>query len=55
MLQLVVVLEGRDLRGYRQAEAYLNMFIDSHAHVDGPEFDADREEVIQRAGVPAFQ
>lgn len=25
------------------------MFIDSHAHVDGPEFDADREEVIQRA------
>ncbi len=25
------------------------MFIDSHAHVDGPEFDADREQVIQRA------
>src|SRR5882724_7793680 len=25
------------------------MFIDSHAHVDGPEFDADRDEVIQRA------
>jgi TatD DNase family protein len=25
------------------------MFIDSHAHVDGPEFDGDREEVIQRA------
>lgn len=25
------------------------MFIDSHAHIDGPEFDADREEVIQRA------
>lgn len=25
------------------------MFIDSHAHLDGPEFDADREEVIQRA------
>jgi TatD DNase family protein len=21
------------------------MFIDSHAHIDGPEFDADREEV----------
>jgi len=25
------------------------MFIDSHAHIDGPEFDADREEVLQRA------
>ena len=25
------------------------MFIDSHAHLDGPEFDADREEVLQRA------
>ena len=25
------------------------MFIDSHAHIDGPEFDADRQEVIQRA------
>src|SRR6185295_11802929 len=25
------------------------MFIDSHAHVDGPEFDSDRGEVIQRA------
>jgi len=25
------------------------MFIDSHAHIDGHEFDADREEVIQRA------
>ncbi|MEO7971714.1 MAG: TatD family hydrolase, partial [bacterium] len=25
------------------------MFIDSHAHIDGPEFDADRNEVIQRA------
>ena len=25
------------------------MFIDSHAHIDGPEFDADREEIIQRA------
>lgn len=25
------------------------MFIDSHAHIDGPEFDADRPEVIQRA------
>jgi TatD DNase family protein len=23
--------------------------IDSHAHIDGPEFDADREEVIERA------
>jgi TatD DNase family protein len=25
------------------------MFIDSHAHIDGPEFDADRDAVIQRA------
>ena len=25
------------------------MFIDSHAHIDGPEFDADRDEVLQRA------
>jgi TatD DNase family protein len=25
------------------------MFVDSHAHIDGPEFDADREESIQRA------
>src|SRR6266545_1444024 len=25
------------------------MFVDSHAHIDGPEFDRDRDEVIQRA------
>lgn len=25
------------------------MFIDSHAHIDGHEFDADRDDVIQRA------
>ena len=25
------------------------MFIDSHCHIDGPEYDADREEVIERA------
>jgi TatD DNase family protein len=25
------------------------MFVDSHAHIDGPEYDADRENVIQRA------
>lgn len=25
------------------------MFIDSHAHIDGPEYDGDRGEVIQRA------
>lgn len=25
------------------------MLVDSHAHIDGPEFDADRNEVIQRA------
>src|SRR5882724_11515232 len=26
------------------------MFIDSHCHIDGPEYDADREDVITRAG-----
>lgn len=25
------------------------MFVDSHAHIDGHEFDADRDEIIQRA------
>jgi TatD DNase family protein len=25
------------------------MFTDSHAHIDGPEFDADREAIIERA------
>ena len=25
------------------------MLIDSHAHIDGPEFDTDREDVIRRA------
>ena len=25
------------------------MFVDSHAHIDGPEYDVDREEVIVRA------
>ena len=25
------------------------MFIDSHAHIDGPEFDADREAMLARA------
>jgi TatD DNase family protein len=25
------------------------MFIDSHAHIDGPGFDADRDEIIERA------
>ena len=25
------------------------MFVDSHAHIDGPEFDADRDDVIARA------
>lgn len=25
------------------------MFVDSHAHIDGPEFDVDREDIIQRA------
>src|SRR6476619_2964473 len=25
------------------------MFVDSHCHIDGPEYDADREDVIRRA------
>ncbi len=25
------------------------MFVDSHAHIDGEEFDADRDEVVARA------
>ena len=25
------------------------MFVDSHAHIDGPEFDADRDEIVGRA------
>src|SRR5205085_11250815 len=24
-------------------------FVDSHAHIDGPEYDADRDEVVARA------
>lgn len=27
----------------------LMTFVDSHAHIDGPEFDADRDEVVERA------
>jgi TatD DNase family protein len=27
----------------------LRPFVDSHAHIDGPEYDADREAVIERA------
>lgn len=35
----------------------IGMFIDSHAHIDGPEYDADRDDVIRRsrdAGVGAI-
>jgi len=31
------------------------MLIDSHAHVDGPEFDADRDEVLARARAAGVQ
>src|SRR5262245_59935796 len=27
----------------------MTQFIDSHCHIDGPEYDSDREEVIARA------
>jgi TatD DNase family protein len=30
-------------------------FVDSHAHIDGPEFDADRDEVIERARAAGVQ
>jgi len=29
--------------------SFLLMFVDSHAHIDGPEYDADRDEVVARA------
>ncbi len=30
------------------------MLFDSHAHVDGPEFDADRDAVLARAAPRAW-
>ena len=27
----------------------MNQFVDSHAHIDGKEYDADRDEVVERA------
>lgn len=27
----------------------MNQFVDSHAHIDGEEYDADRDEVVERA------
>jgi len=37
-------MECADLSAYSK-----KMFVDSHAHLDGAEFNADRKEVIQRA------
>jgi TatD DNase family protein len=31
------------------------MFVDSHAHLDGPQFDSDREQVIERARTAEVQ
>jgi TatD DNase family protein len=31
------------------------MFIDSHAHIDGPEFDTDRDQVLERAHTAGVQ
>ena len=31
------------------------MLFDSHAHVDGPEFDGDREDVLARARAAGVQ
>ncbi|MGI8733182.1 MAG: TatD family hydrolase [Pyrinomonadaceae bacterium] len=31
------------------------MFVDSHAHIDGPEYDTDRDEVIARARAAGVQ
>src|SRR5437667_11124056 len=33
----------------RGAKALLHMLIDSHAHLDDPRFDPDRDAVLQRA------
>ena len=33
----------------------LSVFIDSHAHIDGPEYENDREEVINRARAAGIQ
>ena len=33
----------------KQSRSRTNMFVDSHAHLDGERFDSDREEVIARA------
>jgi TatD DNase family protein len=33
----------------------MTQFVDSHAHLDGPEFDADREVVIERARAAGLQ
>ncbi|HEU0036970.1 MAG TPA: TatD family hydrolase [Kofleriaceae bacterium] len=33
----------------------MTMLFDSHAHVDGPEFDADREQVLARARAAGVQ
>src|SRR5205085_166552 len=36
-------------RFYSHARLPSLMFVDSHAHIDGEEFDADRGEVVERA------
>src|SRR5436190_15572607 len=39
------------VHGPSSAPSPSSVFVDSHAHIDGPEFDSDREEVIERARI----
>jgi TatD DNase family protein len=42
-------LEGRIISAIFNIQSPIFNLIDSHAHIDGHEYDADRQEVIQRA------
>ena len=36
-------------RPWKQLEGATKMFIDTHAHIQMPEFDGDRDETLARA------
>src|SRR5690349_9290632 len=42
-------LPGSKSRAYVFSVSLREMFVDSHAHLDGERFDADRDQVIARA------